>query len=107
MEQVELIRQEISEQYFEHFDLPGLGEKYHIEPSYLSRTFSAQYGESITAYIARIRIEKAIELMKSGSQNLEAISFEVGYDDYNYFSRVFKKKTGLRPTEYRKKLENQ
>ena len=107
VEQVELIRQEISEQYFEHFDLPGLGEKYHIEPSYLSRMFSAQYGESITAYIARIRIEKAIELMKSGSQNLEAISFEVGYDDYNYFSRVFKKKTGLRPTEYRKKLEDQ
>ena len=106
-EQVELIRKEISEQYFEHFDLTGLGEKYHVEPSYLSRMFSAQYGESITSYIARIRIEKAIELMKSGSQNLEAISFEVGYDDYNYFSRVFKKKTGLRPTEYRKKLENQ
>ena len=38
-------------------------------------------------------------------QSFEAISFEVGYEDYNYFSRVFRKQTGMSPSEYKKKLE--
>ena len=105
--QIEKIHEEITNRFYEHFDLSGLGEKYHVEPSYLSRMFSQQYGESITAYTTRLRIEKAVELMREDDRNLEAISFEVGYDDYNYFSRVFKKQMGLRPSEYRKtKLAN-
>ncbi len=101
--QVEQIHDRIMTNYFEHFSLTVLGEDYHVDPTYLSRIFSKKYGESITAFIARVRIDKAKELMKK-NQSFEAISFEVGYDDYNYFSRVFKKQTGVSPSEYRKKL---
>lgn len=102
--QVEQIHDMLLKRYYEHFTLSHLGEQYHVDPTYLSRVFSQRYGESITAFIARIRIEKAIELMIR-KQSFEAISFEVGYEDYNYFSRVFRKQTGMSPSEYKKKLE--
>lgn len=104
MGQVEQIHDLLLKRYYEHFTLSHLGEQYHVDPTYLSRVFSQRYGESITAFIARIRIEKAIELMIR-KQSFEAISFEVGYEDYNYFSRVFRKQTGMSPSEYKKKLE--
>ena len=48
-------------------------------------------------------LEKAAELMKETDRTLESISFLVGYDDYHYFSRVFRKKMGISPSEYRSK----
>ena len=102
--QVEQIHDMLEKRYYEHFTLSHLGEQYHVDPTYLSRVFSQKYGESITAFIARTRIEKAKELMIR-KQSFEAISFEVGYEDYNYFSRVFRKQTGQSPSEYKKKLE--
>jgi len=42
--------------------------------------------------------------MKNQDKKLETISFLVGYDDYNYFSRVFRKKVGCSPREYRNKF---
>jgi YesN/AraC family two-component response regulator len=48
-------------------------------------------------------MDRAKELMKDDENKLEAISFEVGYDDYNYFSRVFRRFEGVSPSEYRKK----
>ena len=63
-----------------------------MDASYLSRIFSQKYGETIIAFLTRIRMEKAAELMKDQDKKLETISFLVGYDDYNYFSRVFRKR---------------
>ena len=56
-------------------------------------------------YIARIRIEKAKEYMKSKNSNLTEIAFMVGYDDYTYFNKVFRKHTGISPREYKKAIE--
>ena len=64
----------------------------------------ARCGETIIAFLTRIRMEKAAELMKDQDKKLETISFLVGYDDYNYFSRVFRKKVGCSPREYRNKF---
>ena len=55
------------------------------------------------SFLTRIRMEKAAELMKETDRTLESISFLVGYDDYHYFSRVFRKKMGISPSEYRSK----
>ena len=102
--QVENMHEYIREHYMERLSLADLAEQFYVEPSYLSRKFSQNYNETITAYITRCRMDKAKELMKDEANKLEVISFEVGYDDYNYFSRVFRRLEGSSPSEYRKKL---
>ena len=104
MQQVEQIHKYIERSYHENITLTALAEQYHMDASYLSRTFSQKYGETIIAFLTRIRMEKAAELMKDQDKKLETISFLVGYDDYNYFSRVFRKKVGCSPREYRNKF---
>ena len=104
MQQVEQIHRYIERSYHENITLTALAEQYHMDASYLSRIFSQKYGETIIAFLTRIRMEKAAELMKDQDKKLETISFLVGYDDYNYFSRVFRKKIGCSPREYRNNL---
>lgn len=102
--QVQHIRRFIEKNYYENITLASLAEKYHVDASYLSRIFSKKYGETIIAFLTRVRMEHAVELMKDPDKTLETISFLVGYDDYNYFSRVFRKKQGISPSGYRRKL---
>ena len=104
VQQVEQIHRYIEQSYHENITLTVLAEQYHMDASYLSRIFSQKYGETIIAFLTRIRMEKAAELMKDQDKKLETISFLVGYDDYNYFSRVFRKKMGCSPREYRNNL---
>ena len=61
------------------------------------------FGESIMAYIRKRRIDKAKELLSSTSLPLTVIAEQVGFDDYNYFIRVFKQMEGVACREYRKK----
>ncbi len=100
--QVESVHEYISEHYAEHLSLSDLAEQFFVEASYLSRKFSQKYGETITAYITGCRMDRAKELMKDPQNKLEVISFTVGYDDYNYFSRVFRRFEGISPSEFRK-----
>lgn len=100
---MEQIHRHIEKNYPENITLTELAEQYHVDASHLSRTFSRTYGETVIAFLTRIRMEKAAELMKETDKTLEAISFLVGYDDYHYFSRVFRKKMGISPSEYRSK----
>ncbi len=103
-DQIDNIRDYIDEHFMEHLSLADLAQQFFVEPSYLSRKFSQNFGETITAYITRCRMDKAKELMKYEENKLEVISFEVGYDDYNYFSRVFRRSEGMSPSEYRRNL---
>ena len=102
--QIERIRRRIETDYAEDITLASLAEQYHVDASYLSRIFSRKYGESIISFLTRVRMEKAAQLMRDESRKLEAIAFLVGYDDYHYFSRVFRKKMGVSPSEYRSRL---
>lgn len=102
--QVEQIRQYILTSYHENITLTALASAYHMDASYLSRMFSQTYGETIIAYLTRVRMEQAIRLMGDEEKKLETISFLVGYDDYNYFSRVFRKKLGVSLREYRNNI---
>ena len=102
--QVESVHSYILEHYMEHLSLSDLAEQFFVEPSYLSRKFSQKYGETITNCITRCRMDQAKELIKDENNKLEVISFTVGYDDYNYFSRVFRRLEGVSPSEYRRNL---
>lgn len=103
--QVESIHDYILEHYMEHLSLSELAEQFFVEPSYLSKRFSQKYGETITACITRCRMDQAKELIKDEDNKLEVISFKVGYDDYNYFSRVFRRFEGMSPSDYRRSLK--
>jgi len=100
-ETVARIRQDIDEHYYEPLTLTSLAEKYFVERSYLSRCFKQETGENLMPYLTRRRIEKAMEHIREGKAGLMEISFLVGFDDYTYFSRVFKKFAGVSPREYK------
>ena len=85
----------------EPLSLEVLSDHLHISASHLSRTFKKVCGESLTEYINHVRIEKAKEyLLQQDILAYEAANL-VGYHDATYFSSIFKKYTGVSPTEYR------
>lgn len=97
----EQIRQYINEHFSEELTLSGLASKYGVEKSYLSRIFRQETGKNLMPYIAEKRIERGKELIRENSLSLTEISYLVGYDDYTYFNRVFRKIEGISPSEYR------
>ena len=99
---VQLVVEWIQEHYAEEMSLSVLANKYHVDSSYLSKM-----GESLILYITNKRIEKAKEYMKNSEISLADVAFMVGYDDYTYFSRVFKKSTGMNPRNYRIELQGE
>jgi len=77
-----------------------------ISPYYFSKLFKDRYGLTFIDYLTEIRIQKAKEEMLHSTKNLKEICYAIGYKDPNYFSRVFKKHTGLSPSEYRRITSN-
>lgn len=71
-----------------------------VSPAYLSRLFSEHFKISFTDYITERRIERAEKLIRKSRMNMKEIAFAVGYQDPNYFSKIFKKVTGMLPTQY-------
>jgi len=94
----------IDNNFFEDLTLLSLANKFCVEKSYFSKIFRQVTGDNLMFYIAKKRIEKAKEYMKDYKINLTEIAFMVGYDDYNYFNRVFRKMTGMSPSDYRNEL---
>lgn len=100
-ETLEKVVQYIQEHYSEQMTLEIMSEKFFINASYLSRAFKIQFGENFIDYVNKVRIEKACRLMSNPVLKNYEISEMVGYENTNYFSKLFKKLTGLSPTEYR------
>ncbi|WNS44126.1 response regulator [Paenibacillus sp. MMS20-IR301] len=72
----------------------------YVDSSYLRRIFRKESGYSIVDHITHIRMKKARILLLEGNRRLADISESVGYADPNYFSKSFKKRFGVTPTEY-------
>lgn len=102
---IEEILLEIQKDCCEDITLKGLAEKYYISDSRLSVLLKERLGMSFPNYLASIRIKKAQELMKDERLSLEAIAKMVGFKDYFYFSKVFKKAEGISPGRFRKKIK--
>ncbi len=98
------IRQYIAEHYSENLSLSYFAEKFFIEPTYLSRSFKSATGVPLMNYIATVRVKKAAEFILLKKMNIAEVAQLVGYDDYAYFNRVFKKITGKNPTQYQKEI---
>ncbi len=76
----------------------------NISPHYFSKLFKNDVGENFIDYVTRKKMQRAKELIRRTDQPLNAIAFELGFNEANYFSKVFKKVEGLTPSQYRKKM---
>lgn len=97
----------IHENLADNLSLDMISSNIHVNPTYLSRTFKKEYGEGIADYINGARIEKAKELLAMPNTLAYETARRVGFHDPSYFSAIFKKYTGLSPSEYRQKTTGQ
>ena len=92
---------DINENYKNKISLTTVADRLHTNSSYLSMLFKQEMGVTFTDYLNQIRINRSCELLANTSLNLIDISFQVGYDDQSYYTKVFKKLKGSTPKNYR------
>lgn len=79
----------------------------HLAPTYMCILFKKEKGLSINDYITQYRIEQAKLLLRDRRLKLYDVSAQVGYQDANYFAKVFRKLTGVIPSQYRDTLQEE
>ena len=99
---VKSVKKYIEDHYWEEeLSLKILAEKVYLTPQYLSTLFKNETGQTVGQYMSDYRIEQAKRMLGDPAFKLYQISELVGYKDANYFTRLFKKKTGITPMEYK------
>jgi two-component system response regulator YesN len=87
-------------QYSRPIQLSDVARHVEVSPAYLSNLFTSHLGRSFIDQLTACRIDRAKQLLAERNHSIKSISYMVGYQDPNYFSRLFKKWTGQSPTEY-------
>lgn len=99
------IREYLNRNYAQEMTLQHIAERFFISRENVSRKFKQITGENLSDYLTSLRVDKAKTLLQNTNLRLSQIAELVGYEDEKYFSRVFKKSTGVTPREYRKQDE--
>jgi len=91
----------ISEYYTEDISIQLLADLTCITPNYASQLFKEEVGNTFSSYLTNTRIYHASKLLLHTNMQIFMIASQVGYKDYFYFAKVFKRFTGYTPTSYR------
>jgi two-component system response regulator YesN len=97
----------IQEHYAEPLQLGSAAEAAQVTPAYLSRLFSDQLKTSFVDYLTEYRIERSEKLIRESGMSIKEISFMVGYQDPNYFSKIYRKVRGTSPSEFAERASRQ
>ena len=90
----------IEDNYHRDLSLEDLASYVHLSPMYFCRLFKEQVGVTFPAYLTEVRVRHAQGLLETYRYRISEIAPMVGYRNTKYFTRVFKRYTGLTPTEY-------
>jgi two-component system response regulator YesN len=96
----------IHEHYNEQVTLNEVAENIYVSTFYISRMFKKELGKSFVDYLNDVRIEKAKELLKDVKYKTYEVAELVGISDPHYFSKLFKKHSGMTPSEYKETTSN-
>ena len=97
---VALLMQYIQVNYASHISLTELSQKCNLSCTYLNTKYKQETGYTFNDFLNRYRILKAVELLKQGKLKVYEISEQVGFSDYKYFIKVFKKYIGYSPAKF-------
>jgi len=86
----------------QNLSLETISEAIHSSSFELSRKFKKETGQTITDFINKLRIKEALSIMENENLSITDIAHMVGFNDVNYFTKVFKKIKGITPSKYRK-----
>lgn len=101
---INTVKKIIKSNYMKKLQLIDIANHVHLTPSYVVTLFKKETGKTINDYLTCVRIKQAKELLHEMDMSTADVSEAVGYSDYRYFSRVFKKHMGITPSGYRKSL---
>ena len=94
----------IEAHYREEISQTTVADAVHLNPSYFSTLFKKSVGKGFSDYLTDLRIEHVKERLATTSEKINAIATSEGFSDYQYFVKIFKRLTGLRPSQYREKF---
>lgn len=94
----------IRENISENISIKDISEHVFLNPQYFMRMFKKETGMSILEYITKERIDLAKKLLATTDFPINNVAICVGYDNFSYFSKIFKRNTKMTPAEYRKSL---
>ena len=94
----------IYDHYTQPLSLSALSRLLGYTPQYLSRLFHQQMGQSLSAYLQRLRVEASCQLLLSTRQSVSLIAQAVGYTDLKHFSAVFARHMGMTPRAFRSRM---
>lgn len=92
----------ISEHLSEQMAIGDIADTLHLNPQYVMRLFKKEVGCSILQYITAKRIGLAVRLLDETSLSVTDVAAQAGFDNYSYFTRIFKRFTNDTPSSYRK-----
>ena len=95
------LRNYIITHFSEKLTLKSLAAEFNMNPNYCCSLFTKYLGQTFSAYLTELRITEAQNLLHNSNYSLEEIASLVGFKDYFYFSKVFKKYCKYSPKEYR------
>ena len=96
------VEADIKKNYADNISLKDLGDRYHINSSYLGQVFKKNYGMSFKNYLTNYRIKEAARQIINTDKKINRIAEDVGYKDSDYFIRKFIEIMGCTPSKYRK-----
>jgi transcriptional regulator GlxA family with amidase domain len=92
----------LEEHFTEQGAIPKVVELANIPERTLKRRFKIATGSSLIERLQDLRVEEAKRLLEASASPVDEISFDVGYEDASFFRRLFKRRTGLTPSQYRR-----
>ena len=99
---VSMAVQYIKEHYQEQISLEDAASAGNVSPNYLSKLFRNEMGIGFLDYLTQIRLKESEKLLEGTNLSIREIAAKVGYLDEKYYSKLFKKATGIKPSEYRR-----
>ena len=103
-ETVTKVKRYLDEHCSEDCSLNRLAEEIHLSPGHLHAVFTREIGMTPYDYLMEKRLEKAKAMISGGEASLTQIALECGFCSQSHFTLVFRKKTGLTPSQYRRQL---